>query len=125
MISTRVVLAFAALALIYVAEEASTATNGCPKVSPGSFSGWNKTTRPHRPPFRLGLFCEMRNISKESEEKCIGHELRKAPECSLCCACMNNAGRIVSNRTALPSSFCKSSGKSKPAILASFQRYDD
>uniref|UniRef100_A0A6B0UBG2 Putative salivary secreted protein n=1 Tax=Ixodes ricinus TaxID=34613 RepID=A0A6B0UBG2_IXORI len=77
MISTRVVFAFAALALIYVTEQASTATNDCPKVTPESFNGWNKTTRPDRPPFRLGAFCEMRNISKESEEKCIGNGIQK------------------------------------------------
>uniref|UniRef100_A0A147BFD9 Putative secreted protein n=1 Tax=Ixodes ricinus TaxID=34613 RepID=A0A147BFD9_IXORI len=115
MISTRVVLAFAALAWIYVAEEASTATNDCQEVTPNSFNGWNKTTRPRSPLFGLGLICEMRNISKNSEEKCIGSDVRKAPDCTFCCACMNSSGTILYNRTTLPKSFpCQPRRQNKP-----------
>uniref|UniRef100_A0A090X9K5 Putative salivary secreted protein n=1 Tax=Ixodes ricinus TaxID=34613 RepID=A0A090X9K5_IXORI len=104
MISTRILLLLAALALACIAGEASTAKNDCPPVTLKSFEGWEKETRPHNFHSGLGVYCEARNGYNGPNEKCKGYNLRKVPDCTLCCACVNGTGSIYYNRTVLPKS---------------------
>uniref|UniRef100_A0A090X861 Putative salivary secreted protein n=1 Tax=Ixodes ricinus TaxID=34613 RepID=A0A090X861_IXORI len=114
MISTRILLLLAALALACIAGDESMVKKDCPPVTQESFESFKKETRPHNFFSGLGQYCEARNRFNGQDERCIGYNVKEVPGCTLCCACLNGTGSIYYNKTVLPKSFrCQSSRRNQ------------
>uniref|UniRef100_A0A0K8RAZ3 Putative ixostatin n=1 Tax=Ixodes ricinus TaxID=34613 RepID=A0A0K8RAZ3_IXORI len=121
MISTRILLLLAALALACIAvgspnqgQGKPTPEKGCPKVSEDSFHRLNTSTTKHPNPLasRLGQFCHDR-FHKNKTVTCIGHLGPTSMKCPLCCACLGDAGIIYNNATAPRTFTCGKLGNGK------------
>uniref|UniRef100_A0A0K8RC90 Putative ixostatin n=1 Tax=Ixodes ricinus TaxID=34613 RepID=A0A0K8RC90_IXORI len=113
MISTRVLLLFAAPALICIAgystaneEQPTTKRPGnCGLVSNESFDRLDENAlKRNRYPVGLGNICEIRFHKGDNTTKCIGYGLRptNGPACIMCCACRNGDGIVRYNATHAP-----------------------
>uniref|UniRef100_A0A0K8RC67 Putative ixostatin n=1 Tax=Ixodes ricinus TaxID=34613 RepID=A0A0K8RC67_IXORI len=102
---TGVLLVFAALAMTCIPGETSKSLNGCNEVTPESFEELKKETRPHRPAYILGKFCEKTHEKGESRVTCLGYAVQGPPNCPFCCACQDDAETIDYNKKGLPRSY--------------------
>uniref|UniRef100_A0A0K8RM29 Putative ixostatin n=1 Tax=Ixodes ricinus TaxID=34613 RepID=A0A0K8RM29_IXORI len=95
MISTRILLLLAAVALACIAEKK------CPKVSEGSFQGLSQsgTERPQGPFLALGQICS-RRFHNDTKVMCIGDPGAASRNCRLCCACKNGPEITYTNTSA-------------------------
>uniref|UniRef100_A0A0K8R416 Putative ixostatin n=1 Tax=Ixodes ricinus TaxID=34613 RepID=A0A0K8R416_IXORI len=107
MISTRVLLVFATLALACIAGGNTGLPHGCRPISEDSFKnrGQTATGRPPRLADALGRICETRLHKPEQNMTCIGDAGVGAPNCRMCCVCRGNDGNIQYNGTNLPNNF--------------------
>uniref|UniRef100_A0A0K8RCB2 Putative ixostatin n=1 Tax=Ixodes ricinus TaxID=34613 RepID=A0A0K8RCB2_IXORI len=108
MISTRILLLLAAVALACIAEKR------CPKVSEDSFQrlAQSTTERPHRPSLGLGQICN-KHFHNNTGVRCIGDPGAAVRDCLLCCACKNGAEITYTNTTAPRNFPCVKNGKGK------------
>ncbi|XP_040075332.1 uncharacterized protein LOC120847570 [Ixodes scapularis] len=121
MISTRILLPLAALALACIAGGSANRgqgnpnpENGCPRVSEDSFRRLNQSTtkRPQMSPFRLGQICQYHSRENRNAQ-CIGDPSLAFRNCTLCCACSDGAAIFYFDTTA-PNGFpCKNKGHDK------------
>uniref|UniRef100_A0A0K8R451 Putative ixostatin n=1 Tax=Ixodes ricinus TaxID=34613 RepID=A0A0K8R451_IXORI len=113
MISTRVLLVFAALALTCIAVDSaadkkqpqSNEPGNCGPVSSESFDrlGGDAIERKNHPAVGLGNICKIRFHKDDNKTKCIGYAPRRiGPSCTFCCACRNGTGIVGYNRTPAP-----------------------
>uniref|UniRef100_A0A090X888 Putative salivary secreted protein n=1 Tax=Ixodes ricinus TaxID=34613 RepID=A0A090X888_IXORI len=119
MISARILLLLAGLALACIAVGSTNQGqgkpepgNGCPHVSEDSFQRLNKSLAnpPKRPSASLGRICES-NVTENV--RCIGDPNLAFLRCRLCCACSGGAG-VTYFDTNAPDGFpCKTKGKDK------------
>uniref|UniRef100_A0A0K8R3R3 Putative ixostatin n=1 Tax=Ixodes ricinus TaxID=34613 RepID=A0A0K8R3R3_IXORI len=121
MISTRILLLLAALALACIAVGSTnqgqgkpTPENGCPQVSADSFRRLNQSTtkRSNHLPHRLGEYCQDL-LYKEKPVTCIGTLGPTSKDCPLCCACHDGVEIIYTNTTAPRNSPCGKLRKDK------------
>uniref|UniRef100_A0A0K8R4F3 Putative ixostatin n=1 Tax=Ixodes ricinus TaxID=34613 RepID=A0A0K8R4F3_IXORI len=115
MISTRVVLVFAALALAYIAGEKANLPYGCRPVSENSFKNPGQTAgqRPPSPAHALGEICKSRLHKDEKNINCIGDAGVGMSNCTMCCVCKRVDGNIYYNGTTAPNNFPCGPRKSK------------
>uniref|UniRef100_V5HF47 Putative secreted protein n=1 Tax=Ixodes ricinus TaxID=34613 RepID=V5HF47_IXORI len=107
MISSRVLLVYATLALACIAGGNTDLPHGCRPISEDSFKnhGQTPTERPPSLANALGKICELRFHKHEQNITCLGDAGVGAPNCSMCCVCRVNDGNIQYNVTTLPNNF--------------------
>uniref|UniRef100_A0A090XEB9 Putative salivary secreted protein n=1 Tax=Ixodes ricinus TaxID=34613 RepID=A0A090XEB9_IXORI len=108
MISTRVLLVFASLALACIAGGNTGLPLGCrPIIQETDFKtrGQTATDRPSSLAVALGNICRICLHKSERNITCLGDAGVGAPNCIMCCVCRLGDGNIQYNRTNLPNNF--------------------
>uniref|UniRef100_A0A0K8RBY3 Putative ixostatin n=1 Tax=Ixodes ricinus TaxID=34613 RepID=A0A0K8RBY3_IXORI len=117
MISTRVLLMFASLALACIAGGNTGLPHGCRPIFEDSFKnhGHTATERPPSLADALGKICKIRFHKPEQNMTCLGDAGVGLPKCRMCCVCRVGDGNIHYNETALPNNFpCGPNKKCNP-----------